>query len=149
MRQTLLGSVVALALAAGVQAEPSSAPIDLRFALSVDGRLVGSPRLRVQPGTPSEIRVDADDGGGYRLEVRADPPARPTDPPSIVLKAALHTRVDGAWHTLGEPVLQIALDGRPASIEIGKAGGDAAHYRIEVTARPAETRSLAAPTARR
>ncbi|HUD41443.1 MAG TPA: hypothetical protein VMR06_05525 [Dokdonella sp.] len=143
MRHTLLGSVVALALAAGVHAEPS-APLDLRFALSVDGRLVGSPRLRVQPGTPGEIRVEADDGGGYRFEVRADPPARPTDPPSIVLKAALHTRVDGAWQTLGEPVLQIGLDGQPASIEIGRAGGDAAHYHIEVTARPAEDRSPAA-----
>lgn len=144
MRKTLLGSAVAFALAAGAYAEPST-PLDLRFALSVDGHLVGSPRLLVQPGTPSEIRVDAEDGGGYRFEIRADPPAKPTDPPSIVLQAALHARVDGAWQTLGEPVLQIALDGRPASIEIGQAGGDAAHYRIEVTARPAEAAPSAAP----
>lgn len=149
MHKTLLASIAGLlCLAAGVHAEPS-APLDLRFALSVDGRLVGTPRLLVQPGTPGEIRVEADDGGGYRFEVRVDPPATPTDPPSIVLKAALHTRVDGDWQTLGEPVLQIALDGRPASIEIGRAGGEAAQYRIEVSARPAEDRTLAAPTAAR
>lgn len=148
MRKTLLASITGLALTAGTHAAPST-PLDLRFALSVDGHLVGTPRLLLQPGTPSEIRVDAEDGDGYRFEVRADPPATPTDPPSIVLKAALHTRVDGAWQTLGEPVLQIALDGRPASIEIGRAGGDAAHYRIEVTARPAENRTLAAPNASR
>lgn len=148
MRNTMLASLLGYSLFSGVSAEPLT-PLDLQFALNVDGRLVGTPRLLLQPGTPSEIRVDGEDGGGYRFEVRADPPATPTDPPSIVLKAALHTRVDGAWQTLGEPVLQIALDGRPASIEIGRAGGDAAHYRIEVTARPAENRTLAAPNASR
>ncbi len=148
MRKILLASIAGLALAAGAHAE-SSAPIDLRFALSVDGRLVGTPHLLLQPGTPSEIRVDGEDGGGYRFEVRADPPARPTDPPSIMLKAALHARVDGAWTTFGEPVLQIALDGRPASIEIGTADGDAAHYRIEVRAMRADEESLAAPNAGR
>lgn len=149
MRRTLLASLAGLlSLAAGVNAEPS-APLDLRFALSVDGRLVGTPRLLVRPGTPGEIRVEADDGGGYRFEVRADPPATPTDPPSIVLKAALHTRVDGAWRTLGEPVLQLALDGRPASIEIGQAGGDAARYRIEVRAMRIDEESRAVPSARR
>lgn len=148
MRNTMLASLLGCTLFSGVSAETLT-PLDLRFALSVDGHLVGTPRLLLQPGTPSEIRVDAEDGDGYRFEVRADPPATPTDPPSIVLKAALHTRVDGAWQTLGEPVLQIALDGRPASIEIGRAGGDAAHYRIEVTARPAADRTLAAPNASR
>ncbi|PZQ15461.1 MAG: hypothetical protein DI564_09045 [Rhodanobacter denitrificans] len=146
MRRTLLGSIAGFALAAGAHAEPS-APLDLHFALSVDGRLVGTPRLLVRPGIPGEIRVDADDG--YRFEIRADAPATPTDPPSIVLSTSLQTRLDGAWHVVAQPTLQIALDGRPASIEVGAADADAARYRIEVRATRIDEESLAVPTARR
>ena len=148
MRRTLLGPIVGFALAAGAHAE-SSAPLDLRFALSIDGHLVGTPRLLVRPGVPGEIRVDADGDGGYRFEVRADAPATPTDPPSILLSTTLQTRLDGAWHVVAQPTLQIALEGRPASIEVGTADGDAARYRIEVRATRADEASLPAPTARR
>lgn len=133
MRITVLAALIGCSLAGGACAA-SPTLFDLRFALSVDGRLVGQPRLLVEPGAPSEISVADPDGGGYRLEVHADAPPTPTDPPSILLSTVLHTRVGDAWQVVGEPTLQIALDGHAASIQVGPAGDAPARYRIEIAA---------------
>jgi len=128
------GWIAGLAFAGNVLAQAPD-NLDLAFKISIDGRLVGEPRLVVAPGVPAQSAVRGGGGGDYRLDVRADPVAG-ADPASVVIAATLYDFVDGTWRQVAEPTLQVALDGRPASIRVGDPERNAARYAIEVSATP-------------
>lgn len=134
MLHQVLGWIAGLALAGNVLAQAPD-NLDLAFKISIDGRLVGEPRLVVAPGVPAQSAVRGGGGGDYRLDVRADP-VTGADPASVVIAVTLHDFVDGTWRQVAEPTLQVALDGRPASIRIDDPERNTARYAIEVSATP-------------
>lgn len=108
---------------------------DLTFKLTVDNRILGDSTITVEAGKRAVVTVDTEDGiGGYKLAVVGNPVVAGNGLATLVLDTTIHAQRNGNWQLVGEPSLQLTLDGERASVSVNARGPDSADIGVEVGA---------------
>lgn len=112
----------------------------VEMELWIDGEQRGTPMVVLPPGELGSIQVGSESGGGgWKIDVLVESPARAEGAPSgaIWLNLTVYGQREGEWEPLADSLLGVP-EGRPATMSVVETGVEQATQEnslVHLTAR--------------